>query len=319
MKKIISINISGTSFFIDEDAYERLNEYLEKLKKRFCGKEEEQEIISDVETRIAELFAERINPANGVITIAIIDEVIQIMGRPEDFSDDETDEKSGSSTFETEFTATTRKRLYRDVENQILSGVCAGIAAYFNIDSVLVRIIFAILPFVSFGIAIPVYIVLWIVVPAATTTTQKMEMKGENITISNIEKKIKEEYEDVKKRFENFTKTNKTYKRSEEHIRKMNKRDRGILIAVGVFVILLILTKLTSNFHGHIHIMNLFPFTLFFPGFFQIAIVLLLLGLIFRSVFKPFVIVLIVLAAISIFIKIITWIFGGVFNQFFWW
>lgn len=319
MKKVISINISGTSFFIDEDAFDRLNEYLNKLKNRFSKEEEGQEIISDIETRLCELFTERINPKTGVITMAMVEEVMKIMGRPEDFSDDENEtEKSNHTTFDNEYNTTNRRRLYRDAENRVLGGVCSGIAAYFNIDPVVIRVIFVVLPFLSFGIAIPVYIVLWIVVPTAFTTTQKMEMRGENITISNIEKNIKEEYEDVKKRFENFRKNNKTYRQSEDYVKKMNNRDRTVLIIVGLIIILMITSRFTFNFPGHCGLMNIFPFTLFFPGFFQLSIILLALGLIFRSSFKVFVIIIFIMAALSIILKLMSWIFSGTFFPFFW-
>ena len=313
MKKIISINISGTSFFIDEDAYDKLNGYINKLKNRFNKEEEGQEIITDIETRLCELFTERINPKTGVITLSMVEEVMQIMGRPEDFSDEED---SGEETIFDNEKSTRRRQLYRDVDNQILGGVCSGIAAYFNIDPVLVRVIFAVLPFFSFGIVIPVYIVLWIVIPSALTTTQKMEMRGENITVSNIEKKIKEEYDDVKKRFNDFKKTNKTYKQSEDYIKKMNNRDRNILIIIGGIILLMIITRLTFHFPGHCGFINVFPFTIFFPGFFTIAAILLILGLIFRSSLRVFVYIILIMAAISLFIKLIIWIFGATFFPF---
>jgi phage shock protein PspC (stress-responsive transcriptional regulator) len=318
MKTVISINISGASFFIDEDAYEKLSRYLEKLKNRFGENDEGQEIIADVETRLGELFAERINPKTGVITLEMVEEVIKIMGQPEDFSDEENDNNSKENAFDNEVNTSKRRRLYRDIDTRILGGVCSGIAAFFSIDPVIVRIIFAILPFISFGVAIPIYIVLWIVVPAAVTTTQKMEMKGENITVDNIEKKIKEEYDDVKKRFDNFRKKNKTFKQSEEYVKKMNNRDRRILLVVGILILMMIFGKISIDIPGHINLLGLFPFTLFFPGFLHIVLVLLILGLIFRSSFKGFLIAIIILTAVTVFIKTMLWIFGGQFFPFCW-
>jgi phage shock protein PspC (stress-responsive transcriptional regulator) len=313
MKKVISINISGASFFIDEDAYEKLSGYLGKLKERFCENDEGEEIIADVETRLGELFAERINPKTGVITLEMVEDVIKIMGRPEDFSDNENDEKSSKYSIDNEGNTSRRRRLYRNADDRILGGVCAGIAAFFNIDPVIIRIIFAILPFVSFGVVIPIYIVLWIAVPAAVTTTQKMEMKGENITVDNIEKKIKEEYDDVKNRFNNFRKTKKTYRKSEEYVKKkMNERDRRILIIVAIVVLILIFGNISTRLPASMHILGLFPFTLFFPGFLHIVLILLILGLIFRSSFKVFLTVIIIITAVSIFIKTMSLIFGGV-------
>ena len=313
MKKIISINISGVSFFIDEDAFEKLNNYLDKLKKRFSVQESGQEIISDIETRLSELFAERINPKTGVITIGMVDEVTQIMGQPEDFTDEDeesSDEKKNESDYDNVFSTTTRRRLYRDIENKVFGGVCGGIAAYFSIDPIIVRIIFVIMPFLSLGVAIPIYIVLWIAIPAAITMSQKLEMKGENITVSNIEKKIKEEYEDVKNRFDNFKKTNKTYRQGEDYVNKMDKRDRTVLLVTGIFVLLLIIDKFFIN------ILPGFHFTGFFPGFFALAIILLVLGLVFRSAFKGFVIVIIAMAVVLLFVRLFIWIIGSTFFPF---
>ncbi|MDR2926765.1 MAG: PspC domain-containing protein [Cytophagaceae bacterium] len=254
MRKIISINISSASFFIDEDAYDHLSEYLDKLKNRFVGEAEGNEIIADIETRLSELFAERINPKTGVITLAMVEEVIQIMGQPEDFSDIENDAKAASETYDNSEPETTSRRLYRDIESNILGGVCAGIGAYLSIDPVVVRIVFIIFLFLGLGTAIPVYIVLWIVMPAAVTTTQKMEMRGENITVQNIEKKIKEECEDVKERFENFKRTNKTYRKGEDYVKRMNSRDRTILIIAAIVILLLIAANLTKIFAASLHV-----------------------------------------------------------------
>ena len=318
MKKIISINISNSAFFIDEDAYECLKKYLDKLKNRFDTDEEGAEIISDVEIRLTELFSERINPKIGVITIAMVHDAIKIMGQPEDFPENENTEKSNYSNSGYAYNKNNR-RLYRDIENEKLGGVCAGIAAYFNIDPVFVRVIFAILPFISFGIVIPVYFVMWLVVPAAITASQKMEMRGENITVSNIEKKIKDEFEDVKKQFENFKKKNKTYKQSEDYLKKMNKRDKTLLIVVCAIILLIVSTKITTGISNIYLFHGLLPITLFFPGFITIAIILLILGLIFRSSFRVFAYSILIIAVISIIVKITFWFLKTGINFPFWW
>jgi phage shock protein PspC (stress-responsive transcriptional regulator) len=309
MKKVISINIAGVSFFIDEDAYVKLNVYLEKLNKRFGENDEGQEIIADVETRFSELFAERINPKTGVITIEMVEEVIQIMGRPEDFSDTE-DDNSTETGLDNEVYTSKRRRLYRDTESRIIGGVCAGIAAYFNIDPVFVRIIFVILPFISLGIIIPIYIILWIVVPAAVTTTQKMEMKGENITVSNIEKNIREEYDDVRKRFANFRKTNKTYRKSEDYV----KRNRRIVIIAAI----IILSIIFGNLSEQVNFWHLFPFPLF-TFLFTISIILLTLGLIFPSSLKGFLLTILILAIVSFFITIALAFGNNLFHLYWHW
>lgn len=295
MNKVISIHIASTPFFIDEDAYTLLQDYLQKLERWFAGKEGGKEIVSDIESRLSELFGERIAHKNSVLSIAMVREVIQIMGQPEDF----TNETSDSSKEEKTYTQQKiKKQWFRDIDNRALGGVCSGIAAYLNLDTVWVRIVFALLPFLSFGAIVPIYIVLWIAVPPARTTTQKMQMRGENITIGNIEKTIKEEFEKVK---EQFSKTGKKY----------SKRDKNILTIVAVVVGLLLLTRMFGWNMSFVHPMNFhFPFVLpFAGGLFPLIMVLLILGLIFRHALKGFLIAIVVLIIISIIIKL----FSGMF------
>ena len=295
MNKVISIHIASTPFFIDEDAYTLLQDYLQKLERWFAGKEGGKEIVSDIESRLSELFGERIAHKNSVISIGMVKEVIQVMGQPEDF----TNETSDSSKEEKTYTQQKiKKQWFRDIDNRALGGVCSGIAAYLNLDTVWVRIVFALLPFLSFGAIVPIYIVLWIAVPPARTTTQKMQMRGENITIGNIEKTIKEEFEKVK---EQFSKTGKKY----------SKRDKNILTIVAVVVGLLLLTRMFGWNMSFVHPMNFhFPFVLpFAGGLFPLILVLLILGLIFRHALKGFLIAIVVLIIISIIIKL----FSGLF------
>jgi len=194
MKKAIKINLSGLIFHIDDDAYEKLKTYLDTISRHFSNKHESKEIVDDIESRIAELFQEKISEENQVITVQIVDEVIDIMGNPEDIADsgEESDQKS---TFHETYTKS--KRLYRDSENSVIGGVCGGLAAYFNVDPVIFRLLFVIFFFVG-GASILVYIILWIVLPQAVTAAQKLEMRGEKVNVSNLEKKIREEYDNVK-------------------------------------------------------------------------------------------------------------------------
>jgi len=186
MKKTITINISGTIFHIEEDAYEKLQQYLNKLKVHFGADPEGAEIVSDIEMRICELFLENGKSENTVVVNDWVDEVIAIMGTPEDFAEEEgvnnqtvTPEKG-------------KKRLYRDPENKIIGGVCSGLAAYFNIDPLVVRVLMAILFFAN-GIGLLGYLVLWIAVPRALTTAQRLEMRGKQVNISNIEQTVRDD------------------------------------------------------------------------------------------------------------------------------
>ncbi len=302
MKKTISINIAATAFYIDEDAYEKLQQYLKKLEAWFNGKAGGQEIITDIENRLSELFSERINPKTGVITLAMAEEVISIMGQPEDFSPQagsEPEESTETGEKETFQNYTSRRRLYRDLDNKVLGGVCSGIAAYFNIDPVLVRVIFAILPFLSFGVIIPIYIILWIAMPAAITAAQKLEMRGENINVSNIEKVIKEQYHNVKDKFENFTKKNDT-------LNRMSQRDRNVLIFTAILVGILVLGKIINNVTPFLGMSLVhFPFGhIIWPGFFPLMIILLIMGLIFRSAMRGFLIAILILFVLTVLLKI---------------
>jgi len=178
MKKTFTINISGMVFHIEEDAYEILKKYMVNIKDHFCDTEDGEEIISDIEFRLSELFTEKND--DSVITLNKVGNVIKIMGEPEVFDE------------ESIITKKLKKRLYRDPEHKVISGVCGGLAAYFDTDPVIIRLTIILLSFISFGIVLLAYFMLWIMLPKAITTTQKLEMRGENVTVKNIEKFFKE-------------------------------------------------------------------------------------------------------------------------------
>lgn len=200
MNKTISINLGGFFFHIDEDAYQKLSRYFDAVK-RSLSPDGRDEIMKDIESRIAELFQERIQNDKQVIGLVEIDAVIGIMGQPEDYKiDEETTNSSNANTFNSKSTV---KKLYRDKENGILGGVLAGFGHYIGIETTWVRIVFVFLCLFGFGAidfvffagfwTLPLfYFALWILVPEAVTTSQKLEMKGEDVTISNIERKVKE-------------------------------------------------------------------------------------------------------------------------------
>ncbi len=204
MKKTFTINISGIVFHIDEDAYEQLQTYLNKIHRRFEGTEEGKEILTDIETRIAELFTERITSSKQVICEDDVSEIIGIMGDPTEF-DEEGEEPAEEPTYSRRREWKVGRRLYRDNDHRVLGGVCSGIGAYFDIDPVIIRVIFILLLLVPGFILI--YFVLWIVIPQALTTAQKLEMRGERVNISNIEKTITEEFTEVKNNFRNFSRS----------------------------------------------------------------------------------------------------------------
>jgi hypothetical protein len=142
MKKTIKINLSGLAFTLDEDAYQELKDYLDSVSSRFRDLKEGNEIISDIEARIAEIFQSKVSEKKEVITLEDVKDVISIMGKPEDFYD--TEEEADSSSKKKDYTRKENRKLYRDPENAILGGVAAGLAAYFGIETWIVRLLLVI-------------------------------------------------------------------------------------------------------------------------------------------------------------------------------
>src|SRR5258705_3313617 len=189
MKKIININLSGRVIPIEDSAYEKLQGYIESLRRYFANEEGRDEIINDIESRIAELMNEKVRKGSTAITDEDINEIIASMGRPEDFDAEaaETADTSKQSTAQ-DFSYTerrSRRRLYRDSSDKFIGGVCSGIANYLNTDPAIVRILFAIVTFGGFGLGILIYILLWIVLP-----TRDMETYGGKRLYRNPEGKV---------------------------------------------------------------------------------------------------------------------------------
>ncbi len=199
MKKTIRIHISGYIFNIDEDAYSKLKKWLDRIALKYENEEDGEEIFNDIEARVAELFDEQAGN-EGVITLKEVEEVIKTMGNPEDFEPDEKKEQNISDDYPKEKKKRKQKRLYRDEDNNVFAGVCAGLGNYFGTDPVFIRLIFVAAFFLG-GFGPLIYIILWIVIPKAVTVSQKLEMQGEPVTVSNIEKAIKDEIEYVKEKW----------------------------------------------------------------------------------------------------------------------
>lgn len=191
MKITVSINLGGYSFNIDEDAYAELKMYLRNLELHFAGEESSSEILSDIETRMAELFRTKLTSYKQVIDIKDVQQVIAILGTPEDISDNE------GPSIRDKFSSPGYHRMYRDTDHRVIGGVCAGIAAYWNIELWVVRLIFLVLAMMGFGILI--YLILYIVLPEAKTTAEKIAMKGNPVNIHNIKDSVKQEFDTVRK------------------------------------------------------------------------------------------------------------------------
>jgi phage shock protein PspC (stress-responsive transcriptional regulator) len=189
MNKTVNINLGGLVFHIDEDAFQKLTNYFGAIKRSLSNTSGQEEIIKDIEIRIGELISEKHTSDKQVISLREVEEIISIMGQPEDYRIE------GEETIEAEpiYTNTKiTKKLYRDEENAAIGGVLAGLGYYFGIDKAWLRVILLIMVF-AWGTGFVAYIILWIAMPAAKTTSEKLEMRGEAVTISNIEKKVREE------------------------------------------------------------------------------------------------------------------------------
>jgi len=184
MKKTISINISGIIFNIEEDAYDVLKKYLDTISGYFTDSDGKQEIMTDIETRIAELFQARLNDGKNVVGMTDVEEVIDIMGRPEEY----LNEEDAAFTSSQNRTSRAKRRVYRDVDRNLVGGVCAGVSHYFGWDPIWLRLIWG-LSIAIFGVGIIPYIILWIIIPGAKSTSEKLEMMGEPVTVESIKKK----------------------------------------------------------------------------------------------------------------------------------
>lgn len=191
MKKIININLSGRLIPIEDSAYEILKAYIESLRRHFAHEEGRDEIISDIESRIAELFQEKIKKGAHCITDADVETVIASIGRPEDFDDNEetTARQATASGYapdvEDDSNAVPRSRLSRNANDKIIAGVCSGIAHSLRIDPSLVRILFALIAIGGFGTGLLIYIVLWVILPS-----QQLEPNIQKRLFRNPEQRV---------------------------------------------------------------------------------------------------------------------------------
>lgn len=200
MNKTVNINLGGMFFHIDEDAYLKLTRYFDAIKRSLNNSSGQDEIIKDIEMRVSELLTEKQKSEKHVVGLKDVDEVITVMGQPEDYRIE--DEENSNQSFN-DYGARKHKKLYRDKEKGMIGGVATGLGHYFGIDAVWIKIIFLIFVFAGFGTGILAYFVLWIVTPEAITTSEKLEMTGEPVTISNIEKKVREEIDSLSEKFKN--------------------------------------------------------------------------------------------------------------------
>lgn len=206
MKKTVTANIAGTVFHIEEDAYEQLQRYLAGIRANFSGSPGAEEIMADIESRIAELFTERLT-GRSVVTIEDVRHVEGVMGRPEDFATESaaggpnTDAGSAAGG-----TAAGRKRYMRDPDDRWVGGVLGGLAAYIGMEALWLRIAFIVVFLAGWGTPVILYILLWILVPMAETAADRLMMRGEPVTVDNIRRTVEENAERFRQGGERFAK-----------------------------------------------------------------------------------------------------------------
>lgn len=221
MKKTLTVNLGGTVFNIDDDAYRLLDNYLRNLKLYFRKEAGADEIVDDIERRISELFAEKLVAGLQVITIADVEEVIARMGKPEDMEGGEESESSASDSTDrqgagsynssaTYGSSYTRRRLYRNPDDKMLGGVISGMGAYWGWDVTLLRLLLLVVLICGVGTLIPVYIVCWLVIPEAQTAAEKLNMRGEAVTVENIGKTVTDGFEKVTNGVNDYMKSGKS-------------------------------------------------------------------------------------------------------------
>lgn len=195
MNKTVNINLGGTFFHIDEDAFMKLQAYLKSIKASIKDPQGRDEIIRDIEARIAELFQEKMHGERQVVGMDQVEGVIAVMGQPEDYMVD--DEMFEDGTEQENYKKEAPKKLFRDTANGYIAGVSAGLGHYFGVDATWLRLLWIILAFFSAGTFILAYVIFWVFVPEAVTTADKLYMRGKPVNISNIEKKVKEGFDTV--------------------------------------------------------------------------------------------------------------------------
>ncbi|TNE53798.1 MAG: PspC domain-containing protein [Bacteroidetes bacterium] len=190
MKKTVSVNIKGINFLIEEDAYETLRNYLDRLERQLAGQQGSREILEDIELRVAELCQEKLGSKKEVIELVDIEMILSTLGDPEDFIE-EDQEKSESYESASTDSKSGEKRLYRDLENAKIAGICAGIANYIHADVMVVRILFLLFFFIG-GFGIPLYIILWLVIPRTESSIDRLKMRGRPITVDNVREEVEQ-------------------------------------------------------------------------------------------------------------------------------
>jgi len=189
MKKVLNISLGNRSFALEEDAYARLREYLEHFRVRLAASPgtpnaQNAEVMEDLEDRIAELFLQEVGSDGRVVKLPLVERVTSQLGMP-DGSPEDASQAKGTEETKSHYEIPTAKRIYRDYDNRRIAGVCAGLAAYLDIDVALTRVLMLV-ALICGTVGFWIYVICWIAIPEAITPAQKCEMHGLPITAENL-------------------------------------------------------------------------------------------------------------------------------------
>ena len=246
MKKTLSIHLGRQLFVIEEDAYDRLQAYLKKLEASLANESGITEIVEDIEMRFAELLTQYLGETRQVVTIGDIEKAISSLGEPEEITEESEQPKQQTHV---NYDSNGQKRMYRDLDNGMLGGLCSGFAAYLGIDPVFVRIIFVIFLFMGFGFLL--YIILWVIIPSAKTPSERLQMKGKPVNIDTL----KEEFEKTAGRLKEDTinAANK-FKTNNQHLTgqaatviRFIGKIFGVFLIAGALIWLIVFTLIVSG------------------------------------------------------------------------
>ena len=246
MKKTISVSIKGFNFIIEENAYELLENYLKRLESTLNNEESSKEIMDDVELRIAELCSELLSGKKEVIDEVDIRKILDQLGEPEQYIDDE--ERTDTHKADEE---RSEKRIFRDTEKGMIAGVCAGISNYVHADIAIIRAIFVIF-FIFGGFGVPLYIILWIVIPRAASTIDKLRMQGKPITVETLREEVEQAAERLSSNSQRFA---QKIRKDDSYQQKVSSIGRLFavlfgsgMMAFGLFLLVLFLVFVVGGF-----------------------------------------------------------------------
>ena len=193
------IHLSHVKFTMDDVAYKILKSYLDKLTIAFSSNSSKNEILEDIESHIAELFSAN-NSINRVISVSDVNNAIEVLGTPEELAEDENEQDKPSKN------TNTNKKFFRDTDDSYVGGVASGLAHYYGISPAWTRILFILFFFVPIPFTTLTYIILWIVIPSAKTSADKIRMTGEAVSVASIKNKIESVLPGIEKEITDFDK-----------------------------------------------------------------------------------------------------------------